>query len=364
MTIDIKPLRLSLLTSSLIGLLSTACVIEELPADDEAGDSTSEGDTTSTDTSTDSSSDTSSDTSSETTGGGGICPGSEEFCSEAESHCDEQGLLQICQYDPEQDCIFHASADCSVEVGPGSMCVTVSPTEGGCTQAAEPAHIRFLNLSDGYEVGFRVGGQEAVGVDLLFTESAPYMDFPAGVDITVDVIDPQGNVLSNSVYPEFVAGHKYTVAAMGLGIWPDTWVSPDQHVDDLDVPADNTRLTLVNGTPDNDNGIYAQLVYDNEYFIDFYNEHDSMLLEYVQQVTVDAPLPTVQQSDFMALAAQWGVPAVYAQYWKGAAFAQVANNESIYVFLTCTGTCDSDADRFVLGMMEDSSTFTVELLAP
>ncbi|KIG19227.1 hypothetical protein DB30_04692 [Enhygromyxa salina] len=43
---------------------------------------------------------------------------------------------------------------------------------------------------------------------------------------------------------------------------------------------------------------------------------------------------------------------------------QVANNESLYVFLTCTGSCNSDEDRFVLGMLEDSSTFTVELLAP
>ncbi len=39
----------------------------------------------------------------------------------------------------------------------------------------------------------------------------------------------------------------------------------------------------------------------------------------------------------------------------------MANNESIYVFLTCTGDCSTDEDRFVLGMMEDSSTFTVEL---
>lgn len=74
---------------------------------------------------------------------------------------------------------------------------------------------------------------------------------------------------------------------------------------------------------------------------------------------VDVPLPIVpDQSDVMALAAQWGVTAVAEQYWHGAALAQVANNESLDVFLTCTDACDSSEDRFVLGFMEDSSTFT------
>ncbi len=65
--------------------------------------------------------------------------------------------------------------------------------------------------------------------------------------------------------------------------------------------------------------------------------------------------------DFTAFAAQWGIPAAAFQAWQGASFVEVANNESIYVFLTCIGDCSTDGDRFVLGMMEDSSTFTVDL---
>jgi len=175
----------------------------------------------------------------------------------------------------------------------------------------------------------------------------------------VEVLDTKGNVLSSSVYPELQAGGKYTVAAMGLGQWPETWVSGDLHVDDLDIPVDHTRFTLVNATPDLANGIYAQLVYP-KLFIDFYVEHGDSLLEYVQQVTVDAPLPT--PGDVVDLVAQWGVPSVYFQVWNADAFMQTANDEALYVFLTCTGTCDSDADRFVLGMREDSSTFTVALV--
>ncbi|HVH99088.1 MAG TPA: DUF4397 domain-containing protein [Enhygromyxa sp.] len=355
--------RPSFLTLGLLSLSSLACVLvgsdeESGGTESETGDSNDSNDTTETDDQTDD------DTTDETdTDGEPICPGSEQHCTMAESHCGPDGTLEICQYVAEMDCIAHFSVDCEDAVGPGSMCETQDATMAGCTAAPAPtAMVRFLNLSDGYAVRFRVGGQEVPGVELQFGQSAHYVELPAGVDVNVETLGLEGNVVSSSVYPEFVAGHKYTVASMGLGHWPDTWVSPDQHVDAVDVPADHTRLTLVNATPDLDNGIYAQLVYDNEYFIDFYEAHGQTLLEYVQQVTVDAPLPNVEQSEFMALAAQWGVPAVYSQYWQGAALVQVANNESLYVFLTCTGECSSDEDRFLVGVLEDSSTFTVDLL--
>jgi hypothetical protein len=139
--------------AALLCLTTSACVIEE-PADDEVGeaetgDGDGDGDMTTGDGDGDGDGDmTTGDGDGDgdgdmTTGDGdgdgdpspAICPGSEAFCSEAESHC-EQGLLQICQYSEEQDCIFHAEADCEAITGPGSMCVTNSPTSAGCSLAS------------------------------------------------------------------------------------------------------------------------------------------------------------------------------------------------------------------------------------
>ncbi|PRQ09415.1 DUF4397 domain-containing protein [Enhygromyxa salina] len=367
---DAAPLHLLFPCTGLLALLAGGCVIEELPAD---GDGTTEttdtgdGDTGDGDPGDgDGDGDTGDGDGDPGDGDGdgdgdGICPGSEAFCTEAESHCGPDGALEICQYVPEDDCIAHFTVSCEAEVGPGSMCMDVSPTEAGCTQAAE-AQIRFVNLSDGGEEPTRFKIDDLDGAELSFTQSADYQPFPVGAH-DVSATNLNDDVLSNLIGYEFEAGKKYTVAAMGVYMGhPNVWVNVDSHVDDIDVPADHSRLTLVNATPDSDNGVYAQMVYDNEFFIDFYEEHDASLLEFVQQVTVDCPLPTNAQAPTTTLAAQWGIPAATAQYWQGAAFMQASNNESLYVFLTCTGACDSDEDRFVLGMLEDSSTFTVDVL--
>lgn len=233
------------------------------------------------------------------------------------------------------------------------------------TTTGEPgsAMIRFINLSDGPEARFAVDDQPAA--TLAFTQAQQYLPFPAGAH-DLSAIGIEDNVLSNLIGYEFEAGKKYTVAGMGLhGAGsgnPTMWVNVDVAVDAVDIPAAHTRLTLVNATPDVDNGVYSQLVYDNDFFIDFYEEKGEELLGYVQQVTVDCPAPTVEQLSTMALAAQWGVPAVTEQYWKAASFLLVAPDDSIYVFLTCTGACDSNEDRFVLGLQEDGTTFTVETL--
>ena len=232
-------------------------------------------------------------------------------------------------------------------------------TEDTATDPGQ-ALIRFVNLSDGDQARFLI--DDLSGGDLYFTQSADYQSFTAGSH-DVSAVNPSdtNQIYSNLIGYEFEAGKKYTVAAMGLHMeQPNIWVNVDVAADATDVPADHTRLTLVNATPDTQNAIYAQLQYGSDAetasLVDFYELNNQQLLGFVQQVTADVPFST----DFVSLNVQWGVPAAYAHYWNGSAFEQVAKNESLYVFLTCTGSCNSDADRFVLGLQEDSSTFTVQ----
>jgi len=234
-------------------------------------------------------------------------------------------------------------------------------TEDTATDPGQ-ALIRFVNLSDGDQARFLI--DDLSGGDLYFTQSANYQMFKAGSH-DVSAVNPSdtNQIYANLLGYEFEAGKKYTVAAMGLHMGqPNIWINVDVAADATDVPADHTRLTLVNATPDTQNAIYAQLQYGNDpetaTLVDFYTQNNQQLLGFVQQVTADVPFST----DFVSLNVQWGVPAAYAHYWNGSAFVKVAKNESLYVFLTCTGSCNSNADRFVLGLQEDSTTFTVEYL--
>lgn len=232
-------------------------------------------------------------------------------------------------------------------------------TEDTATDPGD-ALIRFVNLSDGDQARFLI--DDLSGGDLYFTQSADYQTFKAGAH-DVSAVNPNNSsqIYSNLIGYEFEAGKKYTVAAMGLHMGhPNIWVNVDVAADATDVPADHTRMTLVNATPDTTNSVYAMLQYgsseETATLVDFYELNNRQLLGFVQQMTTDVPFGT----GFIALFAQWGVPAETKHYWNGAAFTQVANNESLYVFLTCSGSCNSDEDRMVLGLQEDGSTFTVQ----
>lgn len=273
-------------------------------------------------------------------------------------------LLPACQFLPTDDKTTSVE-DTSVEdTSVEDTSVEDTSVEDTSTEdtATDPGNalIRFVNLSDGDQARFLI--DDLSGGDLYFSQSADYQTFKAGIH-DVSAVNPANNsqIYSNLIGYEFEAGKKYTVAAMGLHMGhPNIWVNVDVAADATDVPADHSRLTLVNATPDTTNSIYAQLQYggnaETATLVDFYEINQRQLLGFVQQVTTDVPFGT----GFIALSAQWGVPAVYDHYWNGAALTQVANNESLYVFLTCQGSCNSNEDRVLLGLLEDSSTFTVE----
>ncbi|KIG19226.1 hypothetical protein DB30_04691 [Enhygromyxa salina] len=237
MTSQLFPSRAFLASTSLLALLASGCVIEEPPNEDTSDATTGDGD--GDDTTGDGDGDP--DTGDGDGDGDGICPGSEAFCTEAESHCGPDGTLEICQYNPENDCIEHFVVNCDAEVGPGSMCVTVDPTEAGCTQPEE-ALIRFVNLSDGgaEPTRFKIG--EWVGPELEFSQSEGYQPFPVGAH-DVSATNLEDLVLSNEIGYVFEAGKKYTVAAMGVYMGhPNVWINVDSHVDEA-IPADFSRMT-------------------------------------------------------------------------------------------------------------------------
>ena len=125
-------------------LVLAGCDSTESDGDSDTS-SSSGGDTSSSsggDTSSSSGGDTSSSGGDTSSSGGDmgvtICAGSEDACSEAESHCGDAGLLQICQFIEEDNCIGHFEVDCAAEVGEGSMCVEVDETESGCTEVEQP----------------------------------------------------------------------------------------------------------------------------------------------------------------------------------------------------------------------------------
>lgn len=320
-TISTRP---SLLVTGLFAAFATACPLPE----NQPGDETTAGDTTSGEPGTTEADASTTDT--PTTGDTTVTPTTEASTTDA------------------------STADAST---------TDDGTTDATTGETGEAMVRFINLSDGPPARFLI--DDKLGGELYFTQTAHYQPFPAGAR-DVSAANGEGVVLSNTVGYEFEAGKKYTVAGMGLHMAhlkignPTMWINVDGAVDAVDVPADHTRVTLVNAAPDK-LGVYAQLIYDNEFFIDFYEKNAMQLLAYVQQIVVDCPYPKGEQSDTVRIVAQWGIPAETQQLWKAAALLQVANNESAYVFLTCTGMCNSNEDRFLLAMLEDSTPFTVEM---
>lgn len=332
MSTSILSSRPSLLMSGLVAAFATACPLpENQPGDESTAGGTTSGEPGTTQVGTEADAST---TDTPTTGDTTVAPTTDESTTDA------------------------STTDASTT----DDSTTDDSTTDATTGATGEAMIRFINLSDGPTTRFLVDDQ--LGAELFFTQTAHYQPFPAGAR-DVSATNGEGVVLADAIGYEFEAGKKYTVAGMGLHMAdlkignPTMWVNVDGAVDAVDVPADHTRITLVNAAPDK-HGIYAQLDYDNEFFIDFYEKNAMQLLAYVQQIVVDCPYPKGEQSDTMTMVAQWGVPAETQQLWKAAALLQVANNESIYVFLTCTGMCNSNADRFLLAMPEDSMAFTVE----
>ena len=152
-----SPALLSLFACGLL-TLSPGCILEDEPFEDDTTSNETSGDgdgdmTTTGDGDGDMTTTGDGDGDMTTTGDGDgdpaagdgdgepetpICEGSEEFCDEAESYCSDGTQLEICQYNPDLDCVEHFSVSCPEEVGAGSMCLEISETEAGCTEAEDP----------------------------------------------------------------------------------------------------------------------------------------------------------------------------------------------------------------------------------
>jgi hypothetical protein len=232
------------------------------------------------------------------------------------------------------------------------------------------AQVRFINTSDGDAVSFEVGDAHTSAA-LYFTQSEGYSTIPAG-SYDVAALSESGSTLSNLIGYAFEDGKKYTITGLGVhgqgnaeGQYATIWVNVDVAADATDIPADHTRLTLVNAVPDDDE-LFTQIGYQvGTGDVEYYNFPDSMgddndFISFVRQSTLDLRY-SAGGDERVYLASQVGAPAVMVNYWNGAAAVQVANNASMYLFMTCTGDCDSDEDLMPLFLMEDSSTFTVEL---
>ncbi len=298
-----------------------------------------------------------------------VNPAAAEICDDIDNNCDDsidEGVTSTFYADADGDGFGDEESTTEACEAPDGYVTDAGDCADDNADAAEScdAYVRFINTSDGDPISFEVGGE--VSSLLYYTQSADYITIPAGShDVTA--VSANGTTLSNVIGEEFEIGRHYTISALGVhgegnstGAYATVWVNADSAAEATDIPSDHTRITLVNAIANGDNEIFAQAGYaytkgqEKEYYnFDF--------LDYVQQDTLDLRYYDGTGST-PCLVVQYGVPAVLFQTWNLSAAVQVANNASLYFFMTCQGDCNSDSDLLPLFLMEDSSVFTVDTL--
>jgi hypothetical protein len=313
------------------------------------------------DKSDDTASENDTDNDTDTTADVAICPGSEAYCSAAESHCDDDGLLQICQYMPEDNCLEHFEVSCDEEVGAGSECVTVSDTEAGCTHVP-PAEtrVRFLNLqSKGISMHLIDADGDEVSSSVIYERQGTAYTTIEGITGLVTAVAKDAGGIEVGRLKDFGTieeGKSYTFSADALGA-----LLVEDDYDGID--SDETRVNLISVQGETlDVAVNYSVGWSGSEWKNGQEEwelREAASLDYGEGLSADYAFSYLVHLDLA-----WDVgPDTVVATWNFSYFVQDHHGSLVNAYVWYDGSCDRSSPTCapqLLGLADDASSFVVE----